>query len=167
MDRFHLFPWQEQEAVRGGPRVPRPMVHVYISCNGTSTPLTPALIDTGAPVTVFPRAMADLLDLELESLRAEPPEKIKLLGEDWEVASVTTTLELPPFSDLTWDAEVRFVLDDGLLFGLLGYEGFLNRWVVTFNAYHGYTVVETLDSFQSRLPVDAEQEFYKTWPDIY
>jgi len=34
------------------------------------------------------------------------------------------------------------VIEEGLPFGLPGYEGFLSRWAVSFNAYMGYVVVE-------------------------
>jgi hypothetical protein len=46
----------------------------------------------------------------------------------------------------------------------LGHEGFLYRWVVTFNAYRGYTIVESLDSFEQRpLPVDTWEAFQRDW----
>ncbi len=54
-------------------------------------------------------------------------------------------------------------MDDGLPFALLGYEGFLNRWAVSFNAYEGFTVVETIESFAERIPIDPWEEFQKDW----
>lgn len=145
----------------------RPMVDVFLSIGEIATPRTPAMIDTGCPITVFPRGIGDLLQVNPDEFLTDPPEKIKLLGMDWAVFSVPVNIELPPFSDLVWSADVRFVVDEGLPIGLLGYEGFLNRWVVSINGYAGYSVVETIESFQERLPIDAEAEFYKIWPDIY
>jgi len=122
-----------------------------------------ALIDTGAPVTVFPRGVGDALDIDFPEDEADGDEKVTFLGHDWQCVLRTVTLCLPPFEDLAWDAPVRFVMDDGLPFALLGYEGFLNRWAVSFNAYEGFTVVETIETFAERIPVDPWKEFQKDW----
>lgn len=53
------------------------------------------------------------------------------------------------------EAEVDFVLDEGLPFGLLGYEGFLNKWAVSFNAANGYFVADPTESFAGRIPPDT------------
>lgn len=70
-------------------------------------------------------------------------------------------LRLAPFDDLWWETEADFFLEDwGMPFsGLLGQQGFLDRWVVTFNYNENYFVVEEPASFKSRLPPDAEAEF--------
>lgn len=89
------------------------------------------------------------------------------MGRRWPALTVLVLLELPPFTDLAWEAEVDFVLEEGLPFGLLGFEGFLNRWAVSFNGYHSYFVVEPVDSFEERIPPDPFQEFQRRWPDSY
>ncbi len=126
-----------------------------------------ALIDTGAPRTLFPRGVAEALGIELPDHASVELKKVHLMGREWRASSRWVSLSLPPFTDLGWDAEVDFVLDEGLPFGLLGYEGFLNRWAVSFNGYNGYFVVEPVESFQERLPIDPYEEFLKEWPDIY
>ena len=90
-------------------------------------------------------------------------EVIYLMGSEWQCIVRTVSLLLPPFNDISWEAPVRFVLQGNLPFGLLGYEGFLNRWAVSFNAYAGYTVVETMESFAERIPVDPWEAFQKDW----
>jgi hypothetical protein len=122
-----------------------------------------ALLDTGAPVTVFPRGIGDAMEVDFPEDIKACEENVILMGHTWPCILRTVSLVLPPFDDLEWDAPVRFVFEEGLPFGLLGYEGFLNRWAVSFNAYAGYTVVETVESFAERIPVDPWEEFQRDW----
>ncbi len=89
------------------------------------------------------------------------------MGRDWPAVSATVNLLLRPFDDLGWEAEVDFVLDDDLPFALLGYEGFLNRWAVSFNGYLGYVIVEPADDFHSRQPPDVLSELRSQWPHLF
>jgi hypothetical protein len=59
------------------------------------------------------------------------------------------------------------VLEEGLPFALLGYEGFLNRWAVSFNAYLGYFVVEPAEDFDRRIPEDSFTQMLERFPDPY
>lgn len=113
---------------------------------------TKALIDTGSPRTIFPRGIGDLLGFEFPTFGADAPTKIKLLGHEWPAITEVVQLVLRPFQDDAWDAEVDFVLEEGLPFGVLGYEGFLNRWAVSFVGAFGYFVVEPADDFDARVP---------------
>jgi hypothetical protein len=54
-----------------------------------------------------------------------------------------------------------------LAFGLLGYEGFLTKWAVSFNAAYGYFVVEPAESFGERIPPDTFDEFERRYPDEF
>jgi len=65
-------------------------------------------------------------------------------------------LQLPPFDGHTWETECAFLYADlELSFaGVLGQEGFLDRWVASFNMYDGYFVIEERDGFVQRLGVD-------------
>jgi hypothetical protein len=72
------------------------------------------------------------------------------MGDDWPAITATATLRLQPFADVTWEADIDFVMDEGLPFALLGYEGFLNRWAVSFNGYLGYFLVEPAEEFDER-----------------
>jgi hypothetical protein len=56
-----------------------------------------------------------------------------------------------------WEAEVDFVVEEGLPFALLGYEGFLNHWAVGINGYTGYFFVEAIDDFDERHAEAIEQ----------
>jgi hypothetical protein len=89
------------------------------------------------------------------------------LGRDWPAVTATGDLILPPFHDLGWEAETDFVLDEGLPFALLGYEGFLNRWAVSFNGYSGYFLVERVDEFDARQPPEAFIELQQRHPDLF
>jgi hypothetical protein len=144
------------------------MVDVVLSLSDLQTPATPALVDTGAPLTLFPRGMAELLEISLPDLRDPSVETVTMLRHDWPVYCTTVTLTLPPFEDMTWESGVRFALEDGLPFALLGYEGFLNRWVVTVNGAQGYLVVEPAENFyKPGEAVDPYEVFLREWPDIY
>lgn len=67
--------------------------------------------------------MGDLIGIEFPRYRSDATKKIRLLGQDWAAITATVTLKLPPFDDdLTWEAEVDFIIDEQLSFALLGYE---------------------------------------------
>lgn len=79
-------------------------------------------------------------------------------------------MDLPPFQGLSWEAEAAFLVADLQLSfaGVLGQEGFLDRWVASFNYYDGYFVIEERDSFVVRLGVDPfevyqQQPFDSEW----
>jgi hypothetical protein len=88
------------------------------------------------------------------------------MGRRWPAVTDTAELRLRPFDDVRWDAEVDFVFEEGLQFGLLGYEGFLNRWAVSFDGYHGYFIVEAVDEFHDRQHAELFSEFRDRWPNI-
>lgn len=74
---------------------------------------------------------------------------------------------LSPFADQSWEAEVDVVVDEGLPFALLGYEGFLNRWAVSFNGYLGYFVVEPAEDFDARQPHEMFSELRDRFPHLF
>lgn len=160
--RFHIFPWREEESLETGRIILRPTIDVRL-IGGTGRARANALIDTGAPVTVFPRGVGDLLGIEFPPDGSDGDEAVIMLAHRWPCIVRTVSVVLPPFDDLEWEASVRFSIEEGLPFALLGYEGFLNRWAVSFNAYMGYTVVETIESFNERIPIDPFVEFQKDW----
>ncbi|MEA3078005.1 MAG: hypothetical protein QOF60_2913 [Actinomycetota bacterium] len=145
----------------------RPMVNVEVATGPKERATTKALIDTGAPRTVFPRGIGDLIGVPFLDGPGGTGVLIDLMGRRWAAVTQTVDLLLRPFDDLGWTAEVDFVVDEGLPFALLGYEGFLNRWAVSFNAYKGYVVVEPIESFDERLPLDPFVEAQERWPDSY
>jgi hypothetical protein len=111
--------------------------------------------------------VGDLLAVEFPQLPSQAPKKITLLGHDWSAVTATVGLALPPFDDLTWDAEVDFVVEDDLPFALLGYEGFLNRWAVSFNGYLGYFVVAPAEDFDLQQPSELFDDLKARWPRLY
>lgn len=117
-----------------------------------------ALIDTGSPYTIFDRGCADALAVDLSKSPAHRRWH-RLAGAERRAQVEIVVLKLDPFQDLWWETEVDFLMDDlELPFGgLLGQHGFLDRWVVTFNRYDNYFIVEEPDSFKSRLPPDESR----------
>jgi hypothetical protein len=139
------------------------MVDVELRSSGLRT-TTKALIDTGAPRCVFPRGIGDLLAVEFPEFGGQ--KKIKLMGHDWPAVTETVELVLRPFDD-PWEAEVDFVVEDELPFALLGYEGFLNRWAVSFNGYLGYFIVEPIQDFDERQPPEVFDTLREQWPHLF
>ncbi|MEX2548403.1 MAG: hypothetical protein WD830_11565 [Chloroflexota bacterium] len=88
------------------------------------------------------------------------------MGETWAAITATVTLTLRPFDDMAWEAECDFVLKEGLPFALLGYEGFLNRWAVSFNGYAGYFTVEPVETFDERQPLEIFERLEQEWPGL-
>lgn len=88
------------------------------------------------------------------------------MAQDWPVVTDTATLSLRPFHDIEWEAEVDFVFDEGLAFGLLGLEGFLDRWSVSIDGYHGYFIVESVDEFHDRQDQELFADFRERWPGV-
>ncbi len=119
-----------------------------------------ALVDTGAPFTLFDRGTGEALGIDFSRQGAERYLH-KIAGGQYLAQVETVVLRLTPFDDLWWETQVSFFLDDwGMPFaGLLGQEGFLDRWVVTFNRYDNYFIVEEPESFKGRLPPDPFEVF--------
>lgn len=162
--RYHLFPYREEEKFLNQygqeETALRPTVDVELS-RGNLDWRVRALIDTGAPLTVFTRGAGEALDVDFSD-RSAPRRRVRLLGKLWDVLGQHVTLTLPPFSDLWWEAQVWFLLDDwDMPYGLLGSEGFLEKWAVSFNKYYDYFVVEPAEEFHRDLPVDPFAEFQK------
>lgn len=127
-----------------------------------------ALVDTGAPFCVFGRAVAERLDIDM-GLGRGPKRDVHILGGVHEARIASVVLELPPFVGTTWETQACFLYADlEISFaGVLGQEGFLDRWVVSFNYYDRYFIVEERDSFVERLPADAaelqQRQFDSEW----
>jgi hypothetical protein len=117
-----------------------------------------ALVDTGAPFCIFGLAVAERLGIDM-GLGHGRDRRVHILGGEHTARVTQVVLELPPFDGVTWEIEACFLYADlDLSFaGVLGQDGFLDRWVVSFNYYDRYFVVEERDSFAERLPVDVAE----------
>lgn len=116
---------------------------------------------------MFPRGIGDLLAIDFPDYGTQATKQIQLMGHAWPAVTATVNLLLRPFHDMGWAAEIDFVLEEGLPFGLLGYEGFLNRWAVSFNGYQGYVVVEPTDEFDDRQPPEVFEILRREWPELF
>jgi len=143
-------PWRNEESLTSGQQILRPTVDVRLSAGGLAT-TTKALIDTGAPVTVFPRGIGDLLGFTFPDLASQCEERLTILGNKWAAIRETVSLTVADTGGaVAWDASVLFVMEDRLPFALLGYEGFLNSWSVTFNGAFNYLIIEPADEGDER-----------------
>jgi hypothetical protein len=125
---------------------------------------TKALIDTGSPRTIFPRGIGDLLALNFPTYPSDAPTRLSLLSREWGAITWDVELALSPVAGESWPAEVDFVMDEGLPWAILGFEGFLNRWAVTFVGAYGYFLVEPADKFDERVPDEVFDDLEERFP---
>ena len=77
-----------------------------------------------------------------------------MFGGTWHVQFEEVDLTLPAEPELTWEAHVAFVTAADLQMpfqGVLGHDGFLDKFAVTFNKYYDYFIVERPDDFHNRV----------------
>jgi hypothetical protein len=142
------FPYREE----GSPPILRPTVDVRLTCGETGEWTTRALIDTGSPLTVFDRGVAEALCINIGYTGANTG-WVALLGAGRHIQFEYVDLTLPHYPDLTWTARVAFVTDRSFQMpfqGILGSEGFLDKFVVTFNVYENFFLVENPDDWAER-----------------
>jgi hypothetical protein len=111
-----------------------------------------ALIDTGAPISFFDRGAADAVGVRFGHAGAETG-MIRIFGGTWRVQFEMVHLTLTVNDELSWPARVAFVMAPELQMpfqGVLGTEGFLDKFAVTFNRYFDYFIVERPDDFHER-----------------
>ena len=117
------FPYREE----GNPPILRPTVDVRLCSPPNGEWTTRALIDSGSPLTIFDRGVAEALCLNIGRFGAEKGH--------------------------FWDARVAFITDRTFQMpfqGILGAEGFLNKFVVTFHAYQNFFLIEHPDDWSLR-----------------
>lgn len=145
----YLLPYREQ----GNPPIPRPVVNVRLEYEETGDWTLQALVDTGAPRTVFDRGTADAIGVRVNYFGAESV-TIRIMGGSWLAQLETVELSLPDVPGPRWTAQVAFIKDPAFQMpfqGVLGADGFLDRFAVTFNCYHNYFVIESADDFHNRV----------------
>lgn len=116
---------------------------------GLATPK--ALIDTGAPVTVFPRGAGDLLGVNFPEWEADCAEHFTVYGPRWGAVRADVEMAIQGTNgEVAWSADVLFSYREGLPYGILGREGFLDRWAVAFNGYYNYFIIEPMEEGDER-----------------
>ena len=146
---YLLLPYREE----GNPPVLRPTVDVRLEYGDTGDWTLRALIDTGAPITVFDRGAADAVGVRFGYFGAETG-MIRILGGHWAAQFETVQLALTADPEYSWTARAAFISSPDLQMpfqGLLGSEGFLDKFAVTFNKYYDYFVLERPDDFHDRI----------------
>jgi hypothetical protein len=153
---FEIFPYREEDVYKNaGTALPilRPTVDVLLERGDLSVTVA-VLIDTGAPFTLFAQGVGDALGIEWSHTARRAKHTI---GGGQHVAQLEHVwLTLPPFSELSWETDVGFFVDDWRMpfGGVLGHQGFLDRWAVSFNYSQNYFVVEEPGAFHGRFPPD-------------
>jgi len=112
-----------------------------------------ALVDTGSPISFFDRGAGDALGVRFAQAGAEHG-TIRVLGGNWRIQFEYVELTLVADPGVTWTARLGFVMNPSLQMpfqGVLGTDGFLDKFAVTFNKYYDYFVVERPDDFQDRV----------------
>jgi len=81
------------------------------------------------------------------------------------------SLSLPDHPSMSWETEVAFFMEEWAInYGILGHQGFLDRFVVSFNYSANYFVVQTPDAWEEIAPIttsgaaDPFEEFQKDDP---
>jgi hypothetical protein len=113
-ERFQFFPYREEDVLTsaGGPAaILRPTVDITLSRGDLESTVT-ALIDTGAPFTLFARGVGDLLGVPFDDGTAAPIRSHHIGGARREAQLDHVDLSLAAFDGLAWQAEVEFFLDD-------------------------------------------------------
>lgn len=79
---------------------------------------------------------------------------MRILGVQWQVQFEDVHLTLVADSASSWAARVAFVKDPEFQMpfqGVLGTEGFLDKFVVTFHKYYDYFLVERPGEWEERV----------------
>ena len=112
-------------------------MHLEFGPHGDWT--TRALVDTGSPLTVFDYGTAEALGIRLGNT-GHRAGKIDLLGATRYIQFEYVELSLPGTGLNSWTADVAFIkqMDFQMPFqGILGQQGFLDHFRVTFSYYSG------------------------------
>lgn len=131
----------------GNPPRPRPTIDVDLRLAPNGHWRTSALIDTGSPITVFDHGSAEALLVRFNQAGAEMG-SIAILGAMRTVQFEYIDMSLVADPTFHWEARVGFITDptfEMAFQGLLGTDGFLNKWAVTFNAYYDYFALSRAD----------------------
>lgn len=159
---YELFPYREEdEVVAGGTsrRVLRPTLDVQLDA-GTELEFTvSALVDTGASSCLFPRGAAEALGIDMGRRQELHVRKFAIAGSDRLAVAVDVTLTLSRQRAFNWYTSAWFFVEEWPLpFGVLGGDGFLDHWAVSFVRSSNYFVVESVPEFQQRIPVEHRVE---------
>jgi hypothetical protein len=139
----HRFPYREE----GNPPSLRPTLDIELRFGPNGLWRTSALIDTGAPITVFDHGTGQALLVRFNNAGAELG-RIALLGGIRTVQFECVELAIVADTSLHWTARVGFIMDPAFVMpfqGLLGNDGFLDKWAVTFNKYYNYFLLNHPD----------------------
>lgn len=166
---FQQFPYRPEDRFKKSSGevldVLRPTIAVRLEYKNQNWTVR-ALIDSGAPFTLFDRGAGDALGVDYSSGDARR-ESFEIAGASRLALMAEVDLAVPTgkFDGLRWRVEVGFFYEDwGMTFGgLLGQNGFFDYWAVSFDYPHSF-VVEAKESFISRLPSPiSEEETQDLW----
>lgn len=132
----HQFPYREE----GNPPSLRPTLDIELRFGPNGLWRTSALIDSGSPITIFDHGTAQALLVRFNHAGAETGQ-VAILGARRTVQFEYVELAIVADLSLHWMARVGFITDPTFVMpfqGILGNDGFLDKWAVTFNKYYDY-----------------------------
>lgn len=163
---YYPFPYVEGDKFKaaGADPIPvyRPLLGTWMNRRGLRWNVR-ALVDTGAPFTLFDRTAGIALGVDFDDPHARR-EQHQLGGATHLAQYADVTLAIPPFAGLTWTAEIGFIMTEWEMpfGGLLGQEGFLDHWAVSFD-YPNSFVIETKAAFEDRLAAFRDDQVAELW----
>lgn len=130
---IHYFSYRDE----GTPPIARPTLDIQLQYEDHPSWSTRALVDTGSPITLFDRGTADGLGIRVGNTGARH-ESVRIMGGSYRAQFELVSLSLPEAPGESWEASIGFIMSPTFQMpfqGLLGTDGFLDRFVVTFNKY--------------------------------
>jgi hypothetical protein len=159
---LHWFPYRDE----GDPPIPRPTLDVTLRHGSTGEWTTKALVDSGAPVTIFDRGVADALTIQIGHASARYG-KLDLLGvKDLPAQIEYVQICLVDQPEYWWDAEVAFITREDFQMpfqGILGSRGFLDHYMVTLDYYNNRFLVERPEDWEDRIGRTMEADPLDQW----
>jgi hypothetical protein len=134
---------------RRKPAILRPTLNIRLQFGPHGNWRLRALVDTGAPITFFDRGAGEAIGIRFGHSGAETA-TIKIFGGTRPIQFEHVVLALNDYPEVTWDARVAFVTDPTFQMpfqGVLGTQGFQDRFAVVFNAYYNYFIVHPADAW--------------------
>ena len=131
----------------GDPPIARPILDVELRLAPNGLWRTTALIDTGAPITVFDYGTAEAHLVRIGNAGAQTG-LVALLGANRLVQYEYVDLGVVDDPAVNWTARIAFITDKTFVMpfqGLLGTDGFLDKYAVTFNKYYEYFLLQSPD----------------------
>lgn len=158
---FHVFPYREEDRVIDRPDgglILRPTLDVRLDLGDSEWTLR-ALADTGSSACLFPRGAGEALGVDLRGWRQRKHHEFRIAGAARLAVAEMVHVTIADVEEMNWLTEAWFFTEEwNLPFGVLGNDGFFDRWVMSFNRGSNYFVIESPPEFKRRTPFDEDEQ---------